>query len=88
MTNQTDTIITLRVPESAWRLLEETLTVDSQSGAFDPSLRKEIRAALDKVEELETSPRLAYPCAICTDQFWTADALRKHTHLFHNSEEG
>ncbi len=45
-------LITLRVPEEAWRVLEETLRMDAQSHAFDPKLREQIAAALHRVEEV------------------------------------
>jgi len=40
----------IRLPQDAWDKLRETLELDSKSSAFDPELRKEIRAALDQVE--------------------------------------
>jgi hypothetical protein len=45
-------LITLRVSEEAWRVLEETLRMDAQSHAFDPKLREQIAAALHRVEEV------------------------------------
>ncbi len=39
--------------EDDWDLLAETLSLDAESPAFDASLRREIRAALDKVTILE-----------------------------------
>lgn len=44
-------ITTLRIPKTAWELLRETLEMDTKSKAFDPSLRKQITAALNSVIE-------------------------------------
>ena len=43
----------LSVPEEAWDTLEKTLALDSESSAFDPDLRNEIKKALGKVERHE-----------------------------------
>lgn len=45
-------IVTLRVPAAAWRILEETLRLDARSSAFDPELRRQIEAALGQVEDV------------------------------------
>jgi hypothetical protein len=50
--------LTLRAPRAAWARLRETLEADARSSAFDPELRREIREALDQVEEVE---RVAAP---------------------------
>lgn len=50
--------VTVRLPQDAWDKLKETLELDSESSAFDPELRKEIREALDQVEHVADSPSL------------------------------
>jgi hypothetical protein len=42
--------------DADWYLLAETLDMDSQSSAFDPNLRKEIRQALDRAATIEVDP--------------------------------
>jgi len=43
----------LKIPTKAWALLEETLGLDAESGAFDNTLREEISDALSQVEVFE-----------------------------------
>ena len=42
----------LLVPTAAWSTLQETLQMDTRSGAFDPNLRKEISKALNQVQPI------------------------------------
>lgn len=44
--------VVLQVPQEAWDTLQETLTLDSRSPAFDPSERERVRKALESVEDL------------------------------------
>ncbi len=48
-------LITLRVPEEAWRVLEETLRMDARSHAFDSELRRQVAAALRQIETVATT---------------------------------
>lgn len=47
----------LKMPEDAWDVLWETLSMDARSKWFDEDLKKEIRRALDRVEVEYVSPR-------------------------------
>lgn len=42
----------LLIPNEAWETLHETLQMDTQSSAFDPDLRREIKQALDQVRPI------------------------------------
>lgn len=42
--------VTVRFPEGAWDLLEETLRKDSDSKAFDPALRRQITESLTQLQ--------------------------------------
>ena len=42
-------LVVIIAKESDWDLLEETLRVDSESGAFEPALRSEIVRALGEL---------------------------------------
>jgi hypothetical protein len=44
-------------PASSWDVLGETLDMDSESGAFDRALRREIRQALDNLVVLATEEK-------------------------------
>lgn len=52
MSNKKEPMVTLRMPQSAWDTLEETLQMDAQSSAFDPELREEIEEALGTIEQV------------------------------------
>jgi len=41
------------LPRWAAELIFETIKLDSESGAFDPALRKELAAALETITESE-----------------------------------
>lgn len=47
-----DGFVYLKIPASSWALLLETLHCDSESGAFDPELRKDLSKALDEIEHI------------------------------------
>ena len=51
MADTSETTI-VRVPADAWCVLEETLEMDARSSAFDPELRRQITAALGRVEDV------------------------------------
>jgi PHD/YefM family antitoxin component YafN of YafNO toxin-antitoxin module len=42
-------LVVILAKESDWNILEETLRLDSESGAFEPSLRSEIVRALSEL---------------------------------------
>ncbi len=47
-----DNNLVLLVPQQAWDTLIETLTMDMQSGAIDPAIRREIEQALAQVVDI------------------------------------
>jgi hypothetical protein len=67
-------LITLRVSEEAWRVLEETLRLDAQSHAFDPELRDQITAALQQVEQV-SSLQTVVPLVTASDLSDAVDEL-------------
>jgi enoyl-CoA hydratase/carnithine racemase len=67
-------LITLRVSEEAWRVLEETLRMDAQSHAFDPELRDQITAALQQVEQV-SSLQTVVPLVTASDLSDAVDEL-------------
>ena len=44
--------IVLLIPADAWKTLRETLEKDTRSSAFDPTLRQEIKQALEQVQPI------------------------------------
>lgn len=42
-------MVTLRLPEESWSILEETLHMDAKAKNFDPKLRSAIRRALGEI---------------------------------------
>jgi len=49
---ETEPMMLIRVPVSAWETLSETLQMDSKSHALDSALREKISGALEKVDVL------------------------------------
>ncbi len=43
-------MITITLPDEAWDVLAETLSLDIDSGFIDPELRKEIEKAFEQVQ--------------------------------------
>lgn len=52
--NDSADMITRRAPQWAWDIVDETLDMDSQSIAFDKSLRRDIAKAIDAIETVTT----------------------------------
>jgi hypothetical protein len=73
-------LITLRVPEEAWRVLEETLRMDARSHAFDSELRRQVAAALRQIETVATT-KIVVPLVTVSD---LSDAVDE---LFNDSTE-
>jgi len=53
-----NSIVMLVIPKDEWDIMQETLTLDSHSKAFDASLRTKISDALDSVHEMTTVERV------------------------------
>lgn len=49
----TETTVVWRLPDWAAELIEETLTADAESPAFDLDVRRRIELALESIEEKE-----------------------------------
>ena len=50
---KTGKVVYLKIPEEDYLTITETLQLDSESSAFDPDLRKEIRSAIGNMQELK-----------------------------------
>ena len=57
-------MVTRQAPRWAWAIIDETLSIDARSSAFDAQLRRDITLACDEVEDCEGGEPSAEPALI------------------------